>query len=438
MNILMINKFYFEKGGAERYFFDLKKMLENKSHNVIPLAMQHKENLKSEYTKYFVSEISTQPTWNIWQDLRTVGRFLWSWEARRKLQKLISKNKIDIAHIHNIYHQISPSILPVLKKNKIPVVMTVHDYALISANYNLYQLKKMNTKFVHKIICGFERFLHHKVLNVYKKNIDKFICPSQFVKNKLIQGGFDKSKLVVVPHFIDTQIHTDVNTNKRGQNDEKYILYFGRLSEEKGVQILIKAMQELPNVKLKIAGQGCFKPNLESEVLKLKLKNVEFLGFKNQTDLQKLILDSELVIIPSLAPETFGLSALETMALGKTVIASRVGALPELISNEFLFKPGDVKELVQKIKELVPYLLKKSEEPVLYLLKKSEEPVPYLLKKKEGHVPYLLKKGEGLTKKTEYARIKGYTNKVIVQEKYGQNKHFQQIQTIYHKFIKHC
>ncbi len=386
MTILQINKFYYEKGGAERYYFELSKLLEENGHKIIPFAMQSNNNLKSKFSKYFVSEISTRPTWNIFKNLKTIFRFWWSREAQRKIHKLICDNKIDIAHMHNIYHQISPSILPILKKYKIPVIMTVHDYHLISSNYNLYQGKRLNTYFIQHLICTIERFLHHSILNIYKKNIDLFIAPSKFVADKLINAGFNKDKIKVVPHFI----YKDIKTQKkqRYSKKENYILYFGRISEEKGVQILIEAMRKLPDVKLKIVGDGPEKKNYELRIKNYGLKNIEMLGYKDKDELQQLILNSELIVVPSLTPETFGLSVLESMALGKCVVASNIGALPELINKEFLFKPGNSKELAHKLSII-------------------------------------------LTNRPKYAIMNGQENREKAEQRYAEKKHYNQILAIY-------
>lgn len=400
MNILMINKFYFEKGGAERYFFALKKLLEKNKNKVIPFAMHHGKNLKSAYSKYFVSEITTQPSFNIWQDFRTTFRFFWSFEAQRKIQKLIDTEKIDLAHIHNIYHQISPSILKTLKKNNIPIVMTVHDYALISANYNLY---KPNTKFVQSIISNLVFFYHHKILKIYKKNIDMFICPSEFVKNKLISAGYDKNKIKIIPHFITNQQDNKI-TSKQAN---KYILYFGRLSKEKGIDVLIQTAKELPEVNFVLAGTGLDKKNYELIVTSYQLQNIKFIGHKSQSELQQLIKNAELIVMPSLAPETFGLSALEALALNKIVIASNIGALPEILPKEFLVKPGDVKALIEKIRALVPHLLERSGKQV-----------------------------RGLTDKEKYDKIIADINNSKFWQKYHEKEHYQSISKIYQQLIK--
>jgi glycosyltransferase involved in cell wall biosynthesis len=403
MNVLMINKFYFLKGGTERYYFNLSKLLEEKGHKVIPFAMKSQRNFSSEFERYFVSEVVTRPSWNLWQDLKTVGRFFWSWEAQRKIKKLIKEvGPIDVAHIHNIYHQISPSILSVLKKQGIPIVMTVHDYKLISPNYNLYLRGKIYDKicgnnfarcvpdrcvgnsFFKSIICSLEMWFHHRVLNIYKKNIDLFLAPSKFVTEKLIAAGYDKNKIRVIPHFVESSYlchpresedpgYPLLNKEGRGEvnspigasgfrltgrndkhgNHEKYFLYFGRVSAEKGIDILIETAKEIPDAKFKIAGEGPEFKNYVLRIMNYGLKNIQMLGHKNSDELQNLIQSAYLIIVPSLAPETFGLSALEAMALGKCVVASEVGALPELVDHNFLFTAGNVFELVELIKKLI-------------------------------------------------------------------------------------
>jgi glycosyltransferase involved in cell wall biosynthesis len=381
MKILMINKFYFEKGGADRYFFELTKLLEENGHSVVPFAMAHSKNLPSVFERYFVSEVQTDKVTFSWQGIRTATRYIWSFEARRKIKKLIKENgPFDVAHIHNIYHQISPSILPILKKYKIPVVMTVHDYSLVSPNINLFLRDKIYDKicgnnffrcvvdrcvkrsFVASFWCSLEMWFHHKILNVYKKNIDLFIVPSEFVKNKLIEAGYDGNKIKIIPHFADIK-KFPVSPPERlpsfsragsfqFQDSGNYMLYFGRISEEKGIGVLIEAMKQLPELKLKIVGEGPSFKNYGFRIMNYGLKNIELLGYKNQDELQNLILSAYLIIVPSLCPETFGLSALEAMAQGKCVIASDIGALPELIDNDFLFEPDNVFELVELIKRL--------------------------------------------------------------------------------------
>ena len=136
MKILNINKFFYLRGGAERYYFALSKLLEDNGHKIIPFSMKEEKNFPSSYSKYFVDNLELgNAGLNI---INKSIRPIWYKEAQKKLEALIKLEKPDIAHLHLIYHHLSPSILPILKKYNIPVVMTVHDYKLICPNYKLY------------------------------------------------------------------------------------------------------------------------------------------------------------------------------------------------------------------------------------------------------------------------------------------------------------
>jgi hypothetical protein len=138
MKVLMINKFYYVRGGTERYCFDLTKLLQCKGHTVIPFSMRHERNRESKYARYFVKELSFEHSANLRRPLasfRAAARAIYSQEARRKLSSLILNEQPDIAYLHNVHHQISLSILPVLKKHRIPIIWRLHDYSLFCPNY---------------------------------------------------------------------------------------------------------------------------------------------------------------------------------------------------------------------------------------------------------------------------------------------------------------
>jgi len=367
MKILQVNKFYFPKAGTERYVFELTKLLENKGHEVIPFAMKDKRNLKNYFNKYFVSNVDLSKPKIRPSGFKNISRIIYSQEAKKKIEKLVKKTKPDIAHVHNIYHQISPSILSVFKKYNIPVVQTLHDFKLICPNYKLFSKgtvcerckkhkyynaisqKCSKNSILSGCVLALEMYIH-KMLKIYEKNVDIFICPSQFVKNKMIEWGIDNKKLIVIPHFVS------LSKFEPNYENQGYVLYFGRLVEEKGVDILIKAMKELPRLKLKIVGKGPEKKTLESRILNLGLKNIEFLGYKAGNGLRDLVRNSMFVVCSSISYETFGLVVTEANALGKPVIASNAGALPELIEDRktgLLFSPGSTEELAKNIKYLI-------------------------------------------------------------------------------------
>lgn len=381
MKILLANKFYYLKGGAERHFFDLKKLLEEKGHKIIPFAMQDKKNLASEYSQYFVSSVNIEKSSFSFTGLRAAGRIIYSFEAKSKIKELIEKERPDIAHIHNIYHQISPSILTPLKKAGIPIVATIHDFKLMCPNYIFYTQGKVcerckryrfyncvlhqcvKNSYLASLVNTKEMYLH-SLLKIYKNNIDQYICPSNFVAQKLIDFGFNKEKITILPHFsnfIDTEqnnySHKLVNLpNSHLFADSYYILYFGRLSQEKGVNILLKAIKEIKNVKLKIAGKGPQEEKLKEYIKKEKINNVEFLGYLSGESLKEIIQDSIFTIMPSVCYETFGLSILESYIYGKPVIASDLGALKEIVlegKTGLIFKNQDSNDLADKIKNML-------------------------------------------------------------------------------------
>jgi len=365
MKILQVNKFYFEQGGAEHYLLGLARLLEEKGHQIVPFAMKHKDNLETDYSKYFISFVDTLKPGISPNKLKAIGRMFYSFESKRKLEALIKKERPQVAHIHNIYHQISPSILPVLKKYKIPVVMTVHDYKLICPNYILYTKgapcerckggkycqafynRCLKDSYAASALVALEMHFH-KWLNIYQKNIDLFITPSNFVKEKLVKFGMDTRKIIVLPHFMESK------NIQPEYNEGKYLLYAGRLKREKGVDVLIKAMQNLPNVELRIAGTGPQEQALKKSAE--GLSNVKFLGQISKSEMASIYRQALTVIVPSRVWETFGLTVAEAMAFGKPVIAAKMGALPELVIEGqvgLLFESENSADLAEKIDFLV-------------------------------------------------------------------------------------
>lgn len=374
MRILNINKFYYVQGGADRHYFDLTKLLEKHGHKVIPFSMASDKNNPSPYAQYFVSEADLSRPKFSFKALAILGRIFYSLEAKRKIRALIQKEKPEIAHLHNIYHQISPSILGVLKKHKIPMVMTVNDYKLICPNYQLFQHNKVcekckSLKYYHCFFnkCVKDSYLaslvntlemyFHKIFRFYERYVNIFICPSDFMRQKLIEWGLPQAKLVTLPYFIEEEYFTPLDSKRLMRftplEKKDYILFFGRLSPEKGLDLLISVMQKLPEIKLKIAGEGPERKKLEDYVQKNHIFNVQFLGFRQGDELKKIIQKSRFVVVPSVWQEVFGLVVLESFNLGKAVLASRKGGLQEIIregNTGFFFQ--NAAELAKKIQSL--------------------------------------------------------------------------------------
>ena len=367
MHILQINKFYHIVGGVDRYYLDLGKLLKKKGHKVAYFSMDHPRNQKTKWSKYFVSNASFNKPY-LGQGFKLFLRMLYSREARRQIAGLLDDFRPDIAHIHHIYHQISPSILLELKKRKIPIVHTVGDYHLISPHHNnlfhrdhICEVSKPHRYYktvIHKCIKNsylaslaeaVEQYFHY-YLKIYIKNIDLFISPSKFMTGKLIEYGLPQERIRTLPYF------TDYLSSPMSKEEGKYILYFGRLSEEKGLRFLVDNVGKLPDIRLIIAGEGPLGFELKKTIAKNKYINIEIKEkFIPEIELKKLIQGCRFVVFPSQSYETFGISLLEAYASGKPVLASRIGALPEIVKNNitgYLFESGNPDDFTKKLIKL--------------------------------------------------------------------------------------
>jgi glycosyltransferase involved in cell wall biosynthesis len=361
MKILLVNKYYHPSGGPETLLFDSIEKLSAMGHTVIPFSMKHPQNSKTKYERYFVSNVNYNNHSSLpWDSARTICRTLFNLEAKKKIEQLIKDTSPDIAHLHNIYHQLSPSMLLALKRHNIPVVMTLHDYKLICPNYtflrhseiceecqgkHFYKAVKyrcVKGSYAKSLVCAIEMYLHH-FLKFYFKYVDLFVAVSKFSYDKFVQYGVPSQKLILLPPPVDlTQNKTQYSENG------KYILFFGRLSAKNGIPTLLKAMKLLPNVELKMSGDGELREYVERE----KSENISCLGFVPKGGLKKLLEQSYFTVFPNHYYHLCPSSILESFASGKPVIGSRLGSVPELIDdkvNGLLFEPRNERDLSEKI-----------------------------------------------------------------------------------------
>ena len=361
MKIVQANKYLYPKNGADRYCCTLIEELPKLGNKVVPYGMASAKNINSDWDKYFAKEVDYHATKINY--FKTALNLIWNKNAAKKFGELLDETKPDLVHIHNIYHQISPSILPEAKKRKVPVIMHLHDYKLICPNYLLFTRGKQCERclggnyfncffyncydsYPRSFLASLESFLHHKIWHVYEKNIDLFISPSNYLKEKVIQAGYPADKVIVLINPAPVYLSCD---------DGARLLFIGRLSAEKGVAVLIRALK-LTDEKLDIAGSGPLEAELKLLVKELDLENrVTFHGQLSGEALEKLKMEAKAIILPSVWAENMSLVLLESLAYGKLVVASDSGGTPELIEEGktgFLFPPGNIKILAQKINGL--------------------------------------------------------------------------------------
>jgi glycosyltransferase involved in cell wall biosynthesis len=374
MKILYINNFLTRKGGAEISLLNTGKLLAKKSHKIFYFTS---ENIV--YKKYFV--------------IQDVVNLIYSFKAKKKIGNLLDKIKPDVIHLNNIYHHLSPSIIDEIKLRKIPMVMTLRDYKLVCAIYKLWREGKiceecrnknynsiiknrcrLKNHFGEEYLLWLEMNLHHKLLHIYYK-VDTFISPSQFLINKFKEMGW-KRKIEYLPNFVfdddysSSKARSLISTSSRYARTVNTIVYFGRLAPEKGLNVLLAAFKQAQDnlsiihppaggplsINLKIIGDGPMKEDLKFKIQDLGLKNVQLLGWLEGEKLKKEIQDSLFTILPSTWYENCPRSILESFALGKSVVASNVGGIPEMVrdkSNGLLVKPGSVEDLSHKILWLI-------------------------------------------------------------------------------------
>ncbi|NIM19400.1 MAG: glycosyltransferase [Candidatus Latescibacteria bacterium] len=369
MDILLCNKFFYEKGGAERYFFSLSRALEERGHRAIHFSMHHPDNVESTYRGYFVKEKRYDDSLGAWEALSQGVSFIRSREAAKRMKELVTDQRPQIAHLHNIYHQITPSIVPVLKRAGVPIVMTLHDYKLICPNYTLFARgthcnRCIGGKFHQALLarCNGGSLTRSALLaleaywqkwtHVYDA-IRLFISPSRFLMERFIDAGFSPERVIHLPSFV----HDDIPRAKEASEENrllalpgKYVLYFGRLSEEKGLFSLLDALKQCDNVTLVFAGDGPLFGSLKGCAESHGL-DVHFMGYVQKPALDRIIENARAVVLPSLWPENAPFTVLEAASLGVPVIVSDMGGLPEMaeLLGGIVFPSGDSGSLAEKI-----------------------------------------------------------------------------------------
>jgi glycosyltransferase involved in cell wall biosynthesis len=339
----------------------LEKLLKKKGHEVAVFSMQHPANLNSKYSKYFPGEVDFNKI-TLKNFFSVFVRPFGSPSVRRNFKRLVNDFKPDILHVNNIHSQLSPIIAKIAYKRKIPVVWTLHDYKLVCPAYlfisnakiceacltnkwSVIRKRCIKQSWLASIMafCEF-RFWNFKKLS---KITNMFISPSSFLKGKMMMGGFESAKIQVISNFVNEEKFFPSE-----QIRENYYCYVGRLSFEKGIETLLKAATELPQYTLKLIGTGPIEKDLKSRYTS---SNIEFLGYKNWSDLKRLIEGSRFLVMPSTWYENNPLSVIESLCLGTPVIGANIGGIPELIDNEInglLFESGNITDLQNKISYL--------------------------------------------------------------------------------------
>ncbi|GAA0398411.1 glycosyl transferase [Acrocarpospora corrugata] len=345
MRILHVNKFLYRRGGAESYMLDLAELQALRGDQVAFFGMAHPENIPTGYDRHFPKfiDMNPMPRGPISQ-ARGVGRMMWSTSARRGMTRLIQEFQPDVAHLHNIYHQLSPSVVAALRDAGVPMVMTLHDYKLACPSYSFLDHGQICTACVDgglgepirrrckdnslaaSLALATETWLHRR-FGAYDP-VSVFISPSKFLAKQLTRAGIYPDRLQVLDNFGDPA-STAAKTEPGGP-----LVYAGRLHQGKGVDTAIRAVGLLgAQGRLIIAGDGPERAALEALAEQVAPGRITFVGRLPRAEVLDLMRSATALVLPSRWYENQPMTILEAFSCGVPVIGTSMGGIPELVTD---------------------------------------------------------------------------------------------------------
>lgn len=365
IKVLQVNNFHYPKGGSDRYFLEITHLLREAGHEVRTFSSGHPGNIDEELL--VVPPVRGTDTERA-GGIGNVLQFLFSREARQRMREALEKFKPDLVHLHIYYGQLTASILQPLREAGIPIIQTLHEYKLVCATHGLYAngqfcdacqgqhfwqavVKKCNRRSIARSGISMTESYLSNALGA-RDSVQRFIAVSAFQKNQLVRLGVPENKVTVLYHFTD-------NAPFPPARPGEYFLFVGRILTEKGIGVLLDAYARLGKSApiLKIVGTGIDRYHWQTQAVESGLADrIEWLGFKTGEELARLYRGCLALINPSLLNETFGLTCLEALAQGRPVIASRVGAFPEVITHGvdgLLVEPGSPDALAEAMDQML-------------------------------------------------------------------------------------
>ncbi len=354
MRILHVNKFVYRRGGAESYLLDLARLQRASGHVVEVWGMQHPDNPvgvdRPALADTFPPFVELDPAPSGAAGVRAAGRMLWSRRAAADLAEAVRRFAPDAVHFHNVYHQLSPSVLAPSVRRGARAVLTLHDYKLACPSYQMldhgepcracvdggvWQAARRRCKggsVAASTLLSVESAVH-RALGAWDR-VDALVSPSRFLAGVMRDAGVDHGRLHVVPHFVSPDDGAQVAPATSGARD---LVAAGRLSPEKGLDTLVRAVGLLPaareGVRLQVAGEGPERARLEALAAEVAPGRVDFHGRLPRERVEDLLRVALATVVPSRWYENQPMTVLESYALGVPVVASRLGGLPELVED---------------------------------------------------------------------------------------------------------
>lgn len=351
---ISVTSYYYRRGGAEAVMLDQNELLASRGWEIVPFAMHYPENLESEYDGYFVEEIDFASDYPPLQKARKAVKSVYSLEARRAIGRLVDDTRPDVVHAHNVYHHLTPAIFGAVQARSVPVVMTVHDLKIGCPSklmlapdgvcerckggrtWNAVVQKCHKDSRLLSGIVALETSLH-RLLGSYSRNVDRFVLPSRFHRDKLVEWGLPAERARYLPNAVDvSSLMPDYRPGDR-------FVFVGRLSPEKGLDTFVRAVAAA-GVPATLVGTGPQEAELGQLALALDA-DVEFVGYRTGDDLFDLVRGARALVLPSECYENAPVVILEAYGVGTPVIGSDLGGIPELVvpgETGLLAAAGDV------------------------------------------------------------------------------------------------
>jgi len=353
MNILLLHNYYQQPGGEDQVFEAEKALLKRAGHQVLTYE-RHNDEIK---------------TYSLAQKLGLVKRTLWAKDSAQAIRDILKRERPDVAHFHNTFLLISPSAYYACWEARVPVIQTLHNYRLLCPAATFFRSGQVcenclsNTPPWPGVAHGCWRSSRaktavvammlavHRWLKTWEKQVHLYIAPTEFARRKFIEGGLPAEKIVVKPNFVDSD-ELQVTNDEWRKGKRGYALFVGRLSPEKGVRTLLRAWQKTKEIPLKVVGDGPLMGEVQAFLEREGLEGVEVLGHREREEVLRLMRGAWFLVFPSEWYEGFPLTIAEAFACGVPVIASRLGAMAEIVEDGrtgLHFEPGNSEDLVAKV-----------------------------------------------------------------------------------------
>ncbi|MBH0114330.1 glycosyltransferase family 4 protein [Novosphingobium sp. YJ-S2-02] len=360
-NLLSLNSYHYPRGGSDVVYLEHAGMFEAAGWNNTFFSMKHPRNLPCKDERHFTETVDWEFASGALDKARSALASVYNREARSKLRALIAERKPDIAHAHCIYHHLTPAVFPVLAEAGVPIVLTAHDlklacpaYKMMNADgicercrtggrWNVVTNRCIKNSLAASAVVGVEAYVH-ALLGSYRKHLTRVVAPSRFYRDKLIEWGWEAERIAYIPNFVPPA------DDRFTGGYEGNILYFGRLSEEKGLATLVRAAAA-SGVPVDLVGTGPQREELEVLIAELNAP-VRLLGRLDGDALWTCVGQARAVVLPSEWYENAPMSALEAMQLARPVIGADIGGIPELLNESGAgtsFPSGDVAALAGEL-----------------------------------------------------------------------------------------